>query len=270
MFYWIYDYPMAPIGALFVAVFVAVAWIGILVVRKTMHAWVHREPRANEMVGFALSSFFVLYGLLLGLLAVAAYQNYATVSDIVDREASSIAALHRDFVGYPQPTRELLLSGLREYTRYTIDEGWPQQRKGVVPQGGVERIGSLAKVLYAFEPDKKRDEIIHAEALREFNRLVETRRARLANVTTGLPAVLWWVLALGSFLSIALIWLLDMEIHVHIILGAILAGFLGIVVFLIAELDNPFRGEVSIGPGSIALVYQELMVPEAAPGSPGN
>ena len=102
MFYWIYDYPIGAIGVLFVVLFVAVASIGTLAVRKTLHGWVHREKRANEMVGFALSSFFVLYGLLLGLLAVAAYQNYATVSDIVDKEASSVVALDRDFTGYPE------------------------------------------------------------------------------------------------------------------------------------------------------------------------
>lgn len=66
-------------------------------------------------------------------------------------------------------------------------------------------------------------------------------------------------------MSIALIWLLDMEIHVHIILGAVLADFLGVVIALIAELDNPFRGEVSIGPDSIALVYEGLMEPKSAP-----
>ena len=260
MFYWIYDYPIGAIGALFVVLFVAVASIGTLAVRKTVHGWVHREKGANEMVGFALSSFFVLYGLLLGLLAVAAYQNYATVSDIVDKEASSLAALDRDFTGYPEPIRDQLLDGLREYARYTIQEAWPLQRQGIVPKGGTDRITAIATVLLAFEPGKKSEEIKHAEALRQFNHLVETRRARLANVTTGLPPVLWWVLAFGSLLSIMLIWLLDMEIHLHLILGGVLAGFLGIVIFLIAELDNPFRGEVSIGPDSIALVYETLML----------
>ena len=148
-------YPIGFIGALFVAVFVTVAWIGTVVVRKTLHSWVHREPRANEMVGFALSSFLVLYGLLLGLLAVAAYQNYATVSDIVDKEASSIAALDRDFAGYPQPISQRPVSGSARYTRYIIEEGWPLQRKGVVPKGGTERVTSIARLLYSFEPSKK-------------------------------------------------------------------------------------------------------------------
>jgi hypothetical protein len=73
-------------------------------------------------------------------------------------------------------------------------------------------------------PAKKSEEIFHAEALREFNHLVELRRSRLANVTTGLPSVLWWVVAFGALMNIILIWIQDMEIHVHMILGAVLAS----------------------------------------------
>jgi hypothetical protein len=117
MMYWIYDYPSWPIGLLFVTVFVGVTWIGIFATRATVHSWVHRENRANDMVGIALSSFFVLFGLLLGLVSVATYQNYSSVGDIVDKEASSIAALYRDFAAYPPPIRDHLRDRLREYTR---------------------------------------------------------------------------------------------------------------------------------------------------------
>ena len=70
MMYWIYDYPNWAIMALFVAVFLGVTWVGIFVTRATIHSWIHTETRANEMVNSALSSFFVLFGLLLGLVAV--------------------------------------------------------------------------------------------------------------------------------------------------------------------------------------------------------
>ena len=45
------------------------------------------------MVGDALTNFFVLFGILLGLLAVVTYQNYAIVGDIIDKKASSLSAL---------------------------------------------------------------------------------------------------------------------------------------------------------------------------------
>jgi len=83
-----------------------------------------------------------------------------------------------------------------------------------------------------------------------------------------LPAALWWVVVFGALLNIVLIWLQDMEIHVHFILGGVLASILALVIFLIAALDNPFRGEVSVGPDSIALVYETLMKPDVTAKQP--
>jgi hypothetical protein len=260
--YWIYNYPEWIIGTLFVATFIAVTWIGIFLTRATVHSWLHRDKRANEMVGSALSNFFVLYGILLGLLAVATYQNYSTVGDIVDKEASSLSALYRDLSAYPQPFRRQLQDALREYTRYTIEEGWEQQRRGVPPKGEPERSGLVTKTLLAFEPSKESEKIIHAESLRQSTHRIELSRARMSNVSLGLPTVLWWVVAFCALMNIVLIWIQDMEIHVHLILGAVLASILGAVIFLIAELDHPFRGQVSIGPESIAHVYETVMKPD--------
>jgi hypothetical protein len=257
MFFWIYDYPSATIGVLFAAVFVRITWFGIIVFRPLVRSWINRKRSANDIVGFAFSGFSVLYGLLLGLLAVAAYQNFSSVSDLVDKEASDVASLYRDTQGFPEPKKSVLQRELREYTRFVIEKARPEQRKAIVPIGGAET--AFANDLMTFKPQDRSEEIIFTEAPHEFNAFLEIRRERLANVTTGIPAVLWWVVGVGAALNIILIWLLYMEIHVHLILGGVLALFLGIVIFLIAALDNPFRGEVSVGPDAFQLVYDSLM-----------
>ena len=262
MFYWIYDYPTVYIGALFAAVFVGATWLLILLFHVAFHRWIHTEKRANDMVGFAFSSFSVLYGLLVGLLAVAAYQNFAGVSDIVTKEASSLAALYRDVEAYPQPIRGKLENDLRNYTRFVIDRAWPEQQKGIIPTEGTHRMTEIVDDLMSSEPTKKSEEIAQAEAYRQFNNYTELRRSRLANVNTGIPGVFWWVVALGAFITILLLAMLDMEIHVHLILTGLVSLFLGLVIFLIAAMDNPFRGEVSVGPDPFESVYQSLMKPD--------
>jgi len=57
-----------------------------------------------------------------------------------------------------------------------------------------------------------------------------------------------------------------MEIHVHVILAAVLSLFLGVVIFLVAAMDHPYRGEVSVGPDALELVYHTYMTP--TPGGP--
>ncbi|HUI22356.1 MAG TPA: hypothetical protein VLZ74_15090 [Methylocella sp.] len=211
------------------------------------------------MVGFALSSFSTIYGILLGLIAVASYQNFAAVTELVTKEASTLAALYRDLSGYPQPIRGSLEGKLREYTRRVIEESWPLQRRGIA--GGSEQVSTFYDELLAYNPTKRKEAIVHSEALRQFNKLLELQRTRLANVTTGIPAIVWWVVAIGALLNIILVWMLDMEVHVHVVLGGVLSLFLGIVIFLIAAMDNPFRGEVSVGPEPIQVVFETLMRP---------
>jgi hypothetical protein len=264
MFYWIYDYASWKVGALFALVFVAATWAATLVLRRFLHPWFHRDRRANEMVGFVLSSYSVFYGILVGLIAVAAYQNFGSVSDLVTREASSLSALYRDLSGYPQPIRGRLQDDLREYTRYEIERDWPQQQRGFVPAEGTHRLRQFTDDLLSFEPAKPRDQTIHAETLRQVNNYMDDRRSRLNSVVVGIPAVLWWVVGIGALIAILLVAMLEMEIHVHLILGAALSMFLGLVIFLIAAMDHPFRGEVSVTPAPLRQVYETLMVPSEA------
>jgi hypothetical protein len=64
--------------------------------------------------------------------------------------------------------------------------------------------------------------------------------------------------------------MLDMEVHVHVLLSGVLSIFLGVVIFLIAAMDNPFRGDVSVGPDSFQLVYDSLMKPAQKLGAGPN
>ena len=113
---------------------------GMFLVRPLFHKWIHGQDRTNEMVSLNIASFSVFYGILLGLVAVGVYANYAAASDLVEREASTLAALYSDTGALPEPHRTKLLADLRAYAKETIDKDWPTQAKGLVPTGGTDRI----------------------------------------------------------------------------------------------------------------------------------
>jgi hypothetical protein len=92
------------------------------------------EPGVNGTLTMYLQYFGIIYGLLLGLLAVGAYQNHAETRRSVVGEAASLAALYRDVSGYPEPYRTDLRTLVREYTRSTIGDAWPKQRRGMMPE----------------------------------------------------------------------------------------------------------------------------------------
>jgi hypothetical protein len=237
----------------------ALSLAGMLLVRPLFHKWIHGQDKTNEMVSLNIASFSVFYGILLGLVAVGVYADYASTQDIVEREASTLSALYSDTGALPEPQRTKLLADLRDYAKETIEKDWPAQAKGLVPTSGTDRIEAYQKDLGAVHPGDKADSIAYAEAAGQFEKLVELRSNRLARVIAGLPNLFWSVLLIGAVFSIGIIWMLDMEIHVHGILTAVLSMFLGIVIFLIADMDKPFRGDVLVGPDAYELVYGSLM-----------
>lgn len=261
MFYWIYDYPTPILAGMFAAASVGFTWFGSVFVRPFLRSFIRGQAGANDLLGYIISCHGVYYGILLGLLAVAAYQNLGDVEKEVNQEAATLTAFYRDISAYPEPHRSELQDLTRAYTRYVIDEAWPAQRKGLIPEAGGAKLGALHETLCAFEPQTKGQEALHAEGLHQFNRLSELRRLRLFNVQTGIPAVLWYVVIVGAIVNIVLVWLFEMRLLAQFLLGGILAFFLGTVICLVAAMDNPFRGEVSIPPDAFESVYQSLMAP---------
>src|SRR4029453_4629740 len=117
MFYWIYDLPALWVIVLFEVVFVGVCWLGTLFLRPLVRSWPREEPRLNDMLAAFLQYFGVIYGLLLGLLAVPTYQNRLDVEKSNANEASALPVLYRYIGSYPEPSRSKLQSLLRQYTR---------------------------------------------------------------------------------------------------------------------------------------------------------
>jgi phosphate transport system substrate-binding protein len=262
-FFWIYEIPTWYLMGLFTLFFVGITWLGIIFLRPVLRQFV-RTPGVNELVGSVLSCFCVFYGLLLGLVAVAAYQNLANVENIVGREGAGLSALYRDISTLPEPTRHTAQNLLREYTRAVIEEDWPAQQAGRVRVGMSNTLAAVQEVLAGFEPQTKGEEVLMAETYRQYNQYVELRTERLMSVGTGIPAVLWYVVIIGAFITIMLVWLFEMRFLPQVFLGGLLSCFVATMLGLIAAMDHPFRGEVSIDSKSFQLVYDAMTVPGAS------
>ena len=100
---------------------------------------------------------------------------------------------------------------------------------------------------------------IHQEALRQYNRLSELRRLRVLSTTSGLPGTIWYVLIFGAAASIILTSLFSVDsVRRHLFLTGLYSALIGLLIFLIAALDNPYRGEFSVGPDAFELVLDRI------------
>jgi hypothetical protein len=261
--YWVYDLPTWLFGVLTIAVTVTIALAGLYITRKWVRA-VHGERHShNDVVGSYLGAICVFDGITLGLIAVASWQAYSDVDTRIGEEAAAVGALYRDVSGLPDPSRTELQADLRQYARQVIDLAWPLQRRGIVPQEEGKTLSSLEASLLRFEPTTEGQKIIYAETIRGFDRIAQLRGRRLQSVREGLPGPLWAVVLIGAFLTIAVTWFFDLKSHsLHFWMTLILSALLGLLIYLLGALDNPFRGDVSVTPEPFEMVYQRRMLSE--------
>jgi len=260
MFESLFDIPLRISGPVIIAVLCAFAVAGLLIVRRRVLPRLRVQGADSEFTGAMLQSVMVFYGLAVALIAVTVFQTYSDTQKVVTGEATALNALYRDVTSYPETVRAELQQGLRDYTRYLIDEAWPLQRQGKIPGGAFELMTRFQVTLTKFEPATEGQKLLHGETLRAYNGLIQARRLRLDAVGTGLPKVMWAVIVVGAFISLSSSFFFKVEdARLHVIELLLLAVFIGLVIFMILSLDRPFRGNLGIGPEPYQLVYDQLM-----------
>jgi hypothetical protein len=102
IFEWVNSVSVVTAFGVISLVFVAICWLGILALRPFVKSLAKRQPCFKETVSRFVQFFGLIYGLLLGLLPVAAY-GASDVDKIVSHEAAALGALYRDVGVYPEP-----------------------------------------------------------------------------------------------------------------------------------------------------------------------
>ncbi len=256
----LYDLPLWLSLPTFVVIVVAASWAVLLAVRP----WVRKVAESNEewdrVLGYAMTSYGVFYGILLALIAVAVYENFQRVGAVVLDETASLGALYRGAAAFPQPEGDALTDLLRQYTLGVIREDWPLQQQDIIPSEGNDRVDRIESILLSFEPTTAGQQNLHNQTLSQFFDFVEARRARLDETKLALPPPLWIVLAIGAVLNALMLALVEVRnLRVHLIMSGIIAVFVGLLIFVTASMDHPYAGYVSITPEPFQNLVDQLM-----------
>ena len=238
------------------------ALIGLVLVRRHLIPRLHYHEGANDAVSGTVQAIGVFYGITVGLIAVGVWNTNSNASELVSKEAASIGALYRDVSSYPSPLREKLRAKLREYTVFLIEQAWPAQRKGEgqIVNSGTLILDDFQHQLHSFNPENTSQSILHGETLRAYNSLIEYRRLRVDAVGGGLSNIMWSVIWVGAAISIGIAYFFNIpDMKLHVILVALMGGFLAMVLFMIIINDRPFYGFVSVSSDPYKLILERLI-----------
>ncbi|MCA0455588.1 MAG: DUF4239 domain-containing protein [Chloroflexi bacterium] len=254
------DLPIAVSLLLVILITVALAVSGLLVTRRYIRHHFGISDETDDTVQFYAAAIAAFYGIALGLITVANWENYTRAVEIISAEAASVGALYRDVGGYPQPLRDELRADLADYLTFVINTSWPAQKEGQVVAGSVEIINRFQDKLLQFEPVTEGQKVIHEEAFGQYNNFITLRRQRIDFVDTALPSILWLIILGGAVLTIFVTYFFYVpNVRLHIMLIVCYALLVAVVIYFTSLMENPLKGPAAITPASYQLILDTMI-----------
>lgn len=254
---WLHNFPTLLGAVLVCAVFVVPTLVGSYLLQPYIARIFRGERDINTVLGFLLNAFALYFGVLLALLSIAVFENHNKAEDAVVREAAAIIKLYRDLRGYPMETRNALSKALDGYVDEVIGPGWEWQRRGAANPKEIVIMSEFHRVVSGFRPADSAEGIRYAETLRALDSFVEARRIRISAASNAIPRIMWFIVLVGAMMNVMVIWMFDLKPFSHAVIGGTLSAFIGLVIYMIAWLDAPFRGADGVKPDAIAVVHTE-------------
>lgn len=232
-------------GPLFVGSVVALAIILGFAVQRVLPQAVLREH--NDIAGFILAVVGVVYAVLLAFLAIGVWERFTTAEARTYDEANQLAVLYRYADVFPNG--HVLRREIASYAEIVVREEWPAMNRGeqsTPADNLIERVAYEVRHLPVKTPVEQN---VQAAMLASLNAVMIDRDDRLSMGATGVNAFLWGILILGGIGTMFFSYLFAFKNRgAQMLMIGLLAFSLGLVLYLIAAVDYPFRGEVSIGP----------------------
>jgi hypothetical protein len=176
----------------------------------------------------------------------------------VVREAAAIIKLYRDLRGYPEAAGDPLYKLMDRYVDQVIGPGWDWQKRGEANPTEITIMSEFHRLVSAFRPADSAEGIRHAETLRALDAFVEARRIRISAGSNAIPKIMWIIVLVGAIMNVMVIWMFDLKPFTHAVIGGSLSAFVGLVIYMIAWLDAPFRGADGLKPEAIAAVHTQI------------
>jgi hypothetical protein len=257
---WFNDTSIFITMPVFVGGFVIISCAVVLVLRPLVHRMVDNPKEWDHALGHVIETFGVIFGILLALVAVSVYENFAEARKATLEEAALVGALYRGTTGLPDEAGIPMRATIEEFVHTVIEQDFPAQRRGQLPETSAAQVDEFEHLLHEFEPQPVQQEAEFLQLLATFDDFIEARRARIDATTLELPPPLWIVIWVGAAVNAILVALIHLKnVRLHLLLAALLALFIGFVMFVTADMDHPYTGSISVGPGPFERVLQQTI-----------
>jgi hypothetical protein len=245
------------LGIAIVGVSVLLAHLGLRLVRRRIPLPVLEKQ--HEVAGFIIGVLGAIYAVLLAFVVIVVWGQFSDARSTIEREANQLNDLSRMAQGFPAPTQQRILEGLKGYGQLVVSDEWNTMSRGLASQQTQAAMDNLWQIYREIEPQTNRENALYAESLDRLNELSDNRRLRLHASQDDIPVIIRVLLWGGGLIMIAFTYFFGVQsIRSQALMTAALAGEIAFILFLIVALDNPFQGYVRLPPEAIQQVLERI------------
>ncbi len=145
-------------GLLGISLFVFASVAGLILVQRFVPLELRKQH--NNVAGFIYAVVGIAYAVLLGLVVVAAWEQYQMANDTTEREANELAELF--WLGQRLPPAEghHLQELTRSYARVVVDEEWPLMARGESSPRAWALIDEIRLTVQNLNPDTEAGQVL--------------------------------------------------------------------------------------------------------------
>ncbi len=213
----------------------------------------------NDVAGFIYAVLGVAYAVLLGLTVIAVWEEWEVAKDTASDEANELAEIFSIAQGLPPREGERVQELARSYARVVVEDEWELMAQGEASPRAWDLLDEIRGSIGEFNPTTGAQQALYEQALERVHKLADARRDRLLEAEEGIPAILWVVLLVGGAIVVGFTYLFGLESTlVHTLMVAALTLVIGLVLFTVAVLDYPFKGDVQVGPDAFEMELERF------------
>lgn len=235
----------AGIGIAAIAAALALAMLGLVLVRRTVPLNVLQEQHEVAGVTFAVIGGF--YGIVLAFVLVASWERFERARANTEFEANALGDLRRQAAGVPEPTRSKLRTDINAYLHSVVDADWPAMRDDKLSPDTEVLYFRIWRSVLDMQPQNARDVALFQCMVQKLDDFAEARRDRLLYMQTALPPIIWNFLIVFGVVTVGFTYFFGMpRLLPQMIITSALAGTIACTLFIIWEMQTPFSGAVRV------------------------
>lgn len=240
--------------------------VGVMVVTAVLAVVLRRARQRegreanNEVAGQVFTVVGGVNVVIAAFVLISLFDAMDKAQDTTYEEANALVAVQWASESLAPADRVKVEQLTHSYATVVSEQEWPDMKAGRPTSAeGWTLLSNLQTTVERAKTTTERQENSRVEAAAQVWNVYQARQVRLNASGSGVSAVVWFAIMVGSVMSVALMFMFGGPgLYSYAIIVSMLSGAIGLLLFAIYQLQNPFSGGASVGPEAFVSALARL------------